>query len=105
MRMKQPIAAMCAGAQDHFWPMHDSLFATQPNGNASPIHPQAFAARTSVGVNVPRTDRASRRPIAALVAGDQERAQRGGVEPTPSFCIGSRLVEGAVPAARDEAPR
>jgi protein-disulfide isomerase len=33
------------------------------------------------------------------VAGDQERARGGGVSATPSFWIGGKLVEGAVPPA------
>ena len=99
------IAAMCAGAQDHFWPMHDSLFATQHKWETESDPSATFTSLAqSVGVNLPAYKSCLASPgIAALVAGDQERARGGGVNATPSFWIGSRLVEGAVPTAEMKA--
>ena len=99
------IAAMCAGAQDRFWPMHDSLFATQHKWETESDPSATFASLAkSVGVNPAAYKACLVSPgIAALVAGDQERARGGGVNATPSFWIGSRLVEGAVPTAEMKA--
>lgn len=96
------IAAMCAGTQGKFWPMHDSLFATQARWETVPDPAPTFAAlAASVGVNAASYKSClSSTGIAALVAGDQERARGGGVNATPSFWIGNgKLLEGAIPAA------
>lgn len=99
------IAAMCAGAQNKFWPMHDALFATQGTWEAKPSATATFdSLAASVGVNTASYHACLSSPsIAALVAGDQDRAQRGGVQSTPSFFIGGRLIEGAIPPAETRA--
>ncbi|MDQ2889153.1 MAG: DsbA family protein [Gemmatimonadota bacterium] len=96
------IAAMCAGAQDKFWPMHDSLFATQARWEREADPSATFASlAASIGVNASGYKACLSSPgISALVAGDQERARAGGVNATPSFWIGGgKLLEGAVPTA------
>jgi protein-disulfide isomerase len=92
-------AAMCAGAQGHFWPMHDALIATQNEwAGVKDPGPVFDSLATSLHVNVSAYHACLSDPsIAALIDGDQDRAQRGGVGSTPSFWIGSKLVEGAVP--------
>jgi len=96
------VAAMCAGAQGKFWPMHDSLFATQHAWEAKPSATASFdALAASIGVNMPAYRACLKSPsIEALVNGDEDRASRGGVNSTPSFFLDGHLVEGAVP--RDE---
>ena len=99
------IAAMCAGAQDKFWQMHDALFASQSKweGDADPSATFDSLA-TSVGVNAADYHACLSSPsIAALIAGDQERARGGGVSATPSFWVGGKLIEGAVPTAEMKA--
>ena len=98
-------AAMCAGAQDKFWQMHDALFASQSKWEVETDPTASFESlATSVGVNA-ATYRAclSSPSIAALVAGDQERARSGGVSATPSFWVAGKLIEGAVPPAEMKA--
>lgn len=96
------VAAMCAGAQGKFWPMHDSLFATQHAWEAKPSATASFdSLAASVGVNMTAYRACLKSPsIEALVNGDEDRASRGGVNSTPSFFLDGHLVEGAVP--RDE---
>lgn len=96
------VAAMCAGAQGKFWPMHDSLFATQHAWEAKPSATASFdALASSVGVDMTAYRACLKSPsIEALVDGDENRASRGGVNSTPSFFLDGHLVEGAVP--RDE---
>ena len=99
------VAAMCAGAQDKFWQMHDALFASQAKWETETDPAATFASlATSVGVNATDYHACLSSPsIAALVAGDQERARGGGVSATPSFWVGGKLIEGAVPPAEMKA--
>lgn len=94
-------AAMCAGAQGKFWPMHDALFASQGKWETEQNPSTTFdSLAKSLGVDVASYHSCLSSPaIAALIAGDQNRAQRGGVGSTPSFWVGSKMIEGAVPAS------
>lgn len=92
-------AAECAGEQDRFWPMHDSVYAHQGDwkrGN----DPDAVLGRLARQV-VPDGARwdacydADRR--GARTAAASERAARLGVRATPTFFIDGQLVEGALP--------
>ena len=92
--------AMCAAAQDKFWQMHDSLFAAQDKWATLPNPASALEQiATSAGVDV----NALRACVAAhkmlpLIEADREKASRAGVRATPSFFIGSQLLEGVQPA-------
>jgi protein-disulfide isomerase len=99
------MAAMCAAAQNKFWPMHDALFASQAKWETETDPTASFEALAkSVGVNVTSYRSCLTSPaITALVAGDQERARGGGVSATPSFWVGGKLIEGAVPPAEMKA--
>jgi protein-disulfide isomerase len=99
------IAAMCAGAQDKFWQMHDALFASQSKWEVETDPTASFdSLATSVGVNDAQYKSCLSSPsIEALIAGDQERARDGGVTATPSFWVGGKLIEGAVPTAEMKA--
>jgi protein-disulfide isomerase len=99
------IAAMCTSAQGKFWQMHDALFATQSSWESEADPTATFdSLAASVGVDSAAYHACLSSPsIAALVAGDQERARGGGVSATPSFWIGGKLIEGAVPPAEMKA--
>ena len=94
-------AAMCASVQDHFWPMHDSLFASQDRwaSTADPM-PVFQALAGEVGASVPAwrscmDSHATR----ALIQADRDRSRSAGVNSTPSFFIGDQRIEGAAPYA------
>jgi protein-disulfide isomerase len=95
------VAAMCAGAQDKFWPMHDALFASQSSWETEADPAASFdSLAKSVGVNETEYKSCLASPsIEALIAGDHERAREGGVTATPSFWVGGKLIEGAIPTA------
>lgn len=92
-------AAMCASAQDKFWPMHDSLFISQPRwetlANAVPVF-DSMAAH--IGVAMPGwrdcVDRHLTRP---LIEADYARSQNAGVRSTPTFFVGSQQISGFQP--------
>jgi protein-disulfide isomerase len=99
------IAAMCAGAQNKFWQMHDALFASQSSWEVLPDPAASFdSLAKSVGVDEAKYHACLDSPsIAALVAGDQQRAKGGGVTATPSFWVGGKLIEGAIPTSEMKA--
>ena len=92
-------AAMCAGVQNKFWPMHDSLFASQGRWESS-IDPQATfdSLARSTGVDMTRwRECVQSGKMKPLIQADHDRAQQAGVGATPSFMIGDKLLTGAQP--------
>jgi protein-disulfide isomerase len=90
-------AAMCAGAQGKFWPMHDALFTTQAQWEVLPSPTAVFdsLARAS-GVEMRSwRDCVSTGKMKSLIAADQDRASRAGANATPSFMIGDKILAGA----------
>jgi protein-disulfide isomerase len=90
-------AAMCASVQNKFWLMHDSLFATQRiweklqdpasmfDTLANENHVEMVAWRACVKQHL----------TAPLIEADYDRARSAGVRSTPSFFIGSKILDGA----------
>lgn len=92
-------AAECAGEQQRFWPMHDSVYARQdgwkrgadPDGVLHDLarrvmpDPERWAACYAA-------DRQGARTAAANAA-----ARRLGVRATPTFFVNGQMVEGALP--------
>lgn len=92
-------AAMCASVQDKFWPMHDSLFATQPRWEtlANPI-PAFDSMAAHIGVAMPAwRDCVARHLTHPLIEADYSRLQTSGVRSTPTFFVGDQRVEGFEP--------
>jgi protein-disulfide isomerase len=94
--------AMCAGAQDRFWQMHDSLFATQDKwARAADPQPIFDSLATALGLEMTSwrnclTTHATR----AMIEQDFQRTTAAGIEGTPGFVIGDTLaVLGAQPYA------
>ena len=92
-------AAMCAGVQNKFWPMHDGLFATQTRWESLENPTAVFdsLAQTN-GVDIKRwRDCVSTGKMKPLIEADQYRASQAGASATPSFMIGNKLLAGAQP--------
>ena len=92
-------AAMCASVQGKFWPMHDSLFSTQPRWenlpNAMPYF-DSTAARMGVAMPVWR-DCVARHLTRPLIEADYERSRTAGVKSTPTFFVGDQQLAGFQP--------
>ena len=91
--------AMCAAVQGKFWPLHESLFATQekwgPMTNPAPVFDSL--ARVA-GVDTASWHRCIQtHATAPLIDADHDRSARAGVNSTPSFFIGDRALAGAYP--------
>src|SRR5919108_2442400 len=87
-------AAMCAGAQNKFWEMHDGLFESQrvwgPLPNAAAVFDSVARAK---GVDVAAMRRCiESKTTHALILADAERAQESGVQGTPSFIVGGDVM-------------
>lgn len=90
-------AAMCAAAQDKFWPMHDSLFATQKIWEVleSPLSMfDTLANHSQVEMTAWRACM-SNHSTAALIDADLDRARQTGANSTPSFFVGTMKLSGA----------
>ena len=92
-------AAMCAGAQNKFWVMHDSLFASQTRWEGLPDPTSAFdSLARSTGIDMARwRDCVKSGRMKPLIQADHDRAQQAGASATPSFMIGDKLLTGAQP--------
>ena len=90
-------AAMCAAVQDKFWPMHDSLFATQKIWEAL----QSPASFFDTLANHNRVDMApwrtcvSKHLTLAIVEADLDRSRKAGAISTPTFIIGATRLASA----------
>jgi len=88
-------AALCAGAQDKFWPMHDAMFGDQKN--------LAVDGLKSIAAGVADLDAAAfddcldSGRFADTVDKDMKDGVRAGVSSTPAFFINGRYLSGAQP--------
>jgi protein-disulfide isomerase len=92
-------AAMCAAAQDRFWPMHDALFATQDRwAQLDKPAPLIDSLAVSVGVKANQwRDCMTRGIMRRAVQGDVSRAAASGVRSTPVFFVDNVPIPGAQP--------
>ena len=90
-------AAMCASVQNKFWPVHEALFASQPQWEALPNPVAKFdSIITAAGVDMPRwRDCMTKHSTLALIQADRDRARQAGVRSTPTFFVGSKTLEGS----------
>lgn len=92
-------AAMCAAAQDKFWPMHDAIFNTQDRW--APL-PDARATYDSLARSVGVDTTAYRKCLQSgvmrrLIDSDRGRGLSAGVGSTPTFFVGDQPIAGAAP--------
>jgi protein-disulfide isomerase len=92
-------AAMCAAAQNRFWPMHDLLYAHQQQW-AKLADPQPYFRQLADSARVDRG--AYEACLAAgqirqLVGAEAEASWKAGVRSTPSFIVQGAILAGAAP--------
>jgi protein-disulfide isomerase len=94
-------AAMCASAQGKFWQYHDALFETQSKWESLPM-PAMILDSIAGAVGLDKTewkkcvDSGKMKP---LIMADRDRAAAAGVQSTPTFMLGDRLMQGTMPFA------
>jgi protein-disulfide isomerase len=92
-------AAACAGEQDRFWDMHDSLMVNQRDwGTARRMDRKVREYAEGIGLDLDQYDgcMSEGRYVARLRA-TRDEGQRLGVSSTPTFIIGRMMVAGAIP--------
>lgn len=90
-------AAMCASVQNKFWPMHDSLFATQKiweNLQDPASFFDTLANHNHVDMPPWRTCYAKHLTL-PLIEADYDRGHTSGVNSTPTFFVGATKLETA----------
>lgn len=89
-------AALCAGAQDRFWPMHDRLFRSQGEwGQAADPIPLYVRDAAAVGADTAAFRRCLERDgVAPIIISDLLQGTSGGVNGTPTFILQAAGAEG-----------
>ncbi len=92
-------AALCAAAQNKFWPYSEALFHDQDIlTKRADVKPYLDSLARANAVEMTEFARCRKsKAIASLIESDMAQANRAGVRSTPSFLIGQFLVEGAAP--------
>lgn len=93
------VAAACAGDQDKYWAMHDSLFANQKeDGSFSAAELRRIAV--GVGADGAKFDACiASKKFDATVAADYDAGVVMGVTGTPTFFVNGFKIDGAIDAA------
>ena len=90
-------AALCAGEQDRYWEMHDSLLMNQGALSVADLKGRARALK----LDLPRFDSCvDSGRMAAVVEASRKLAEGLGVSSTPSFFVNGRPLTGAQPFDR-----
>lgn len=92
-------AAMCAGVQGRFWPVHDGIFETQERwavaADAAPLF-ESIARTAGVRIEEWKSCIASG-ATDPLIFADRQRAVTAGVGSTPTFIVAGQIIRGAAP--------
>lgn len=94
-------AAECAADAGRFWPMHDSLYANQPEWKKARA-PVGIFQRYAAGLGLERRHFAAcyaDREVHTRTRRNNEAAEALGIRVTPSFLVNDRPIEGALPIA------
>lgn len=94
------LSAACANEQGKVWEMHDAIFGAQDRWNtqatSNPLAVMSELAR-GLGLNVDQFEECvESRKYQANVQAHMQEAERRGVQATPSFIIGGKLIAGAI---------
>ena len=91
--------AMCAAAQDRFWPVHDMLFDQQAVwAGLDDASAYFFSVASATGIDADSLNACvSDGRMRDLIMREAEGVVRAGVQSTPSFVIEGGLLAGAVP--------
>jgi protein-disulfide isomerase len=92
-------AAMCASAQGKFWEFHEALFATQKQWeNLASANAVLDSIAGAVGVDKNAWKQCIESgKVRSMIIADRDRSAAAGVQSTPTFLIGNRVLLGALP--------
>jgi protein-disulfide isomerase len=94
------LAAACANDQGKFWPMHDALFFNQPEWSSEVTdNPMKFFTQYAqqIGLNVKQWQQCvDEKQHLATILGNRKEGEKVGVQQTPTFVIGRKVLAGAI---------
>ena len=90
-------AALAAGAQGKFWPMHDILFQNQRKLKRDDL--EKYAQEIGLNMAAFKADLDGGK-FKAQIKADQDEARKHGARGTPTSFINGRKLRGAQPFAR-----
>jgi protein-disulfide isomerase len=95
------LAAACAADQGKFWEMHDALFFNQPEWSSQATsrpmrHFTEYARQIGLKVDAWTACVDEQRHLARII-GNRKEGERRGVQQTPTFVIGRRVIAGSLP--------
>lgn len=94
-------AAYCAGAQGRFWEMHDALFAEQSRLYQSGLDETLQALASGLALDMAAFDECmTNGRYAPRIREQHSAARERGIRIRPTFRIGERRIEGALPYAQ-----
>jgi protein-disulfide isomerase len=87
-------AAMCASAQNKFWPVHDALFASQSQWESLPDPVAKFDSLVAAAGVDPSRWRACMKNHSTLplVKADHDKLRGAGVNSTPTFFVDGKML-------------
>jgi len=90
-------AALCAGVQGQFWPMHDKLFRSQADWSGKADADKIFSGYAkTLGLDMDQFGRClAAKPFTAKIQADQQRGSAAGVRGTPAFFVNAWFISGA----------
>jgi protein-disulfide isomerase len=94
--LKAAEAAECAGRQQQFWPMHDSLFSDQPHLDDASLSERA----KGLHLNLKQFDTCLAGPAGDKVKADEAAAKALGIAGTPTILLGTIQPDGRVKATQ-----
>jgi predicted DsbA family dithiol-disulfide isomerase len=101
------VAAACAADQGAFWEYSDQLFATHQvdwGGVPNRDQPVMLEMAAELGLDAEQFAACMSDPaVAQRVTDETNRAAQIGINSTPNFIVGDRLLRGAVPFSQFEA--
>ena len=91
--------AMCSSLQGRFWTMHDAIFDSQERWAPLAAPASVFdSLAVRAGVDVPAMRACvDSRVLRPLIQADYDRSVAAGVNSTPTFIVGAKVLEGALP--------
>ena len=91
--------AMCSSLQGRFWAMHDAIFDSQERWAPLAAPARVFdSLAVRAGVDVPAMRKCvDSRALRPLIQADYDRSVAAGVSSTPTFIVGAKVLEGALP--------
>ena len=94
------LAAACANDQGKFWPMHDALYLNQPEWSTEATRdPLKYFLKYAQQLGLDQTafkQCVTEQRHLPTILGNKKEGEKVGVQSTPTFVIGKKVIAGAI---------